>query len=156
MATNSSILAWRIPMTEEPGRLQFMGLQRGRHDWCFLSLSFFMRYSLVELFLLSNLFQMLNDCRFVSLEFFSSFSYSGKRNSFSDCSQLVIISFWWLATPLLMFNAIISFGNLLEPPLNCSFISSSWAKWADVVSCLHCFRTHFELQEENCSNLLFV
>ena len=28
MATHSSILAWRIPWTEEPGRLQFMGSQR--------------------------------------------------------------------------------------------------------------------------------
>ena len=27
MATHSSILAWRIPWTEEPGRLQTMGLQ---------------------------------------------------------------------------------------------------------------------------------
>ena len=27
------ILAWRIPWTEEPGRLQSMGLQRARHDW---------------------------------------------------------------------------------------------------------------------------
>ena len=33
MATHSSVLAWRIPWTEEPGRLQFMGLQRVRHDW---------------------------------------------------------------------------------------------------------------------------
>ena len=32
MATHSSILAWKIPWTEEPGRLQFMGLQRVRHD----------------------------------------------------------------------------------------------------------------------------
>ena len=32
MATHSSILAWRIPWTEEPGELQFMGLQRVRHD----------------------------------------------------------------------------------------------------------------------------
>ena len=32
MATNSSTLAWRIPWTEEPGELQFMGLQRFRHD----------------------------------------------------------------------------------------------------------------------------
>ena len=28
MATQSNILAWRIPWTEEPGRLQSMGLQR--------------------------------------------------------------------------------------------------------------------------------
>ena len=32
MATHSGILAWRIPWTEEPGGLQFMGLQRVRHD----------------------------------------------------------------------------------------------------------------------------
>ena len=31
MATHSSILAWRIPRTEEPGGLQFVGLQRIRH-----------------------------------------------------------------------------------------------------------------------------
>ena len=33
MAIHSSILAWRIPWTEEPGRLQPMGLQRVGHDW---------------------------------------------------------------------------------------------------------------------------
>ena len=32
MATRSSILAWRIPWTEEPGGLQSMELQRIRHD----------------------------------------------------------------------------------------------------------------------------
>ena len=33
MATHSSILAWRVPWTEEPGSLQSMGLPRVRHDW---------------------------------------------------------------------------------------------------------------------------
>ena len=33
MATHSSILAWRIPWTEEPGGLQPMGSQRVGHDW---------------------------------------------------------------------------------------------------------------------------
>ena len=32
MATYSSILAWEIPRTEEPGRLQSTGSQRVRHD----------------------------------------------------------------------------------------------------------------------------
>ena len=32
MATHSSILAWRIPWTEQPGELQSMGLQRVGHD----------------------------------------------------------------------------------------------------------------------------
>ena len=40
LATHSSILAWRIPWTEESGRLESMGLQRLRHEsvtflsWC--------------------------------------------------------------------------------------------------------------------------
>ena len=32
MATHSSILAWRIPWTEEPGRVQSTGSQRVGHD----------------------------------------------------------------------------------------------------------------------------
>ena len=32
MANHSSILAWRIPWTEEPGKLQLVGSQRVRHD----------------------------------------------------------------------------------------------------------------------------
>ena len=33
MATQSTVLAWRIPWTEEPGGLQSMGLQRAVYDW---------------------------------------------------------------------------------------------------------------------------
>ena len=33
MVTHSSILAWRIPWTEKPGRLQSTGSQRVGHDW---------------------------------------------------------------------------------------------------------------------------
>ena len=33
MATHSSTLGWKIPWTEEPGRLRSMGSQRVRHDW---------------------------------------------------------------------------------------------------------------------------
>ena len=36
MATHSSILAWKIPWTEEPGRLQSMRSQRVRYDWATL------------------------------------------------------------------------------------------------------------------------
>ena len=32
LATHSSILAWSIPWTDEPGRLQYMGLQQVGHD----------------------------------------------------------------------------------------------------------------------------
>ena len=40
MALHSSTLAWKIPGTEEPGRLQSMGSHRVRHDWA-TSLSLF-------------------------------------------------------------------------------------------------------------------
>ena len=33
MATHSSILAWEIPWTDDPGRLQSMGSERVRHNW---------------------------------------------------------------------------------------------------------------------------
>ena len=39
MATHSSILAWRIPWTEDPAGLQSMGLQRIGHDWSDLARS---------------------------------------------------------------------------------------------------------------------
>ena len=39
MAIHSSTISWKIPGTEEPGRLQAMGLQRVGHDWV-TSLSF--------------------------------------------------------------------------------------------------------------------
>ena len=49
MATHSSILAWKIPWTEESGRLQFMQLQRVRYDWA-IKFSSFQLLSHVRLF----------------------------------------------------------------------------------------------------------
>ena len=40
MATHSTILVWRIPWTEEPGRLHSMGLQRVGHDWATFTFTF--------------------------------------------------------------------------------------------------------------------
>ena len=47
MATHSSILAWKIPLMEEPGRLQSNGLQRFGHDGA-TSLSFFLLCTLLH------------------------------------------------------------------------------------------------------------
>ena len=42
MAIHSSTIAWKIPWTEKPGRLQSVGLQRVGHDWATsLSLSLY-------------------------------------------------------------------------------------------------------------------
>ena len=67
MATHSSILAWRIPWTEEPGGLQSMGLQRVRYDsathtftfkpvcWkCFVVVFFSSLFSLIGICLKKN------------------------------------------------------------------------------------------------------
>ena len=43
MATHSSILAWKIPWTEMPGRLQSMGSQRVGHDFTFTFPSFILQ-----------------------------------------------------------------------------------------------------------------
>ena len=58
MATHSSILAWRIPWTEEPGRLQSIRLQRVRHNRVF-------HYIHTLTFSVSNtmLFPCLGNCK---------------------------------------------------------------------------------------------
>ena len=48
MATHSSVLAWRIPGTGEPGGLLSMGLHRVRHDWSDLAAAPVCRYVLIK------------------------------------------------------------------------------------------------------------
>ena len=113
------------------------------------------RHLLIKLFRLSNLLQMSNDHRMVNVEFLGNLSCCRKRISFDDCSQLMV-NFQWPATTLIIFKVLFSFAKLLEPPLHCTFISSSWTKCVvDAASCLCCFTTHFELKE-NCSNLFYA
>ena len=50
MAIHSSILAWRIPRREEPGRLQSMGSQRLRHDWVTNNFAILLKFSICLLF----------------------------------------------------------------------------------------------------------
>ena len=59
MVTHSTILAWRIPWTGEPGRLQFIGLQRIRHNW----VTFTSKYNTWYFHIHAFLFQCIN-CAF--------------------------------------------------------------------------------------------
>ena len=43
------------------------------------------------------------------------------------------------ATMFLIFKALISFAKLLEPPLHCTFVKSSWAKYIVNVASCFCF-----------------
>ena len=47
-ATHSSILAWRMPWTEEPGRLQSMESQRVRHHWVTFTFTWYPALGLLE------------------------------------------------------------------------------------------------------------
>ena len=112
----------------------------------FFDLQSALRHLLIELFYLSNLLQMSNNRTMVHAESFCNFSCSCKKINFNDGSQLVIVSFQEPATALLIFKALISFTIVLEPPLHCMFVTSSWAKCVADMSCLLCFTTHFELE----------
>nr|XP_021153743.1 uncharacterized protein LOC110364482 isoform X4 [Columba livia] len=88
-----------------------------------------------------------NNHSMVDVESFRNFSCSSKRISFDGCSQVVIVNFRWPVTMLLIFKPLVSFAKLLEPPLHCTFIGSSWARCiADVASRLLCLTTHFKLE----------
>ena len=60
MATHSSVLAWRIPGTGEPGGLPSMGLHRVGHDWSDLAAAVDIDQfkSSMDYFILQNIFQL--------------------------------------------------------------------------------------------------
>ena len=90
---------------------------------------------------------MSNDLGKVNIAFSGNFSWSCKRTSFADGSQLAVVSSRRPAAVLLVFQALVSFANLLGPPPPCTLISSACSKRiVDMVSCLCCFMTHFELK----------
>ena len=60
MATHSSTLAWKIPWMEDPGRLQFMGLQRVGHDLVTKQYSFLNALRFEQKF---SLFMSLMPCK---------------------------------------------------------------------------------------------
>ena len=59
MASHSSTLAWKIPWTEEPGRLQSKGSQRVRHDW---TISLYTQIQIPFFFPLLSLFEWYCNC----------------------------------------------------------------------------------------------
>ena len=62
MATHSSILAWEIPQTEEPGRLPSMGSQRVGHSWVINTFTFHFQCYLhtLQKCILRNLWSLIN------------------------------------------------------------------------------------------------
>ena len=124
MATHSSILAWRIPWTEECGRLQFIGLQWVGHDWSDLTQhsTHCFGFIFVDLSLLISF--VFFSCGLmtifkVAIAFFFSFFVSKS-----------IIDFWFALTMRICYNSLclcvytrVAFSSLTErwpvvPPLS--------------------------------------
>ena len=84
----------------------------------------------------------------------SATSHSCERISFDDALSLLLTTSdgWPLHSSLRLSSPLQSFLNH-----HWMCVSSSWDQLVvDVASCLHCFKTHFELEFKNCLNLLFV
>ena len=68
MTTHSSVLAWRIPWTEEPGKLQSIGSQRVRHYWGELAHNF-KTCHLKRFMFSSNFYELLNPIKVKWVDF---------------------------------------------------------------------------------------
>ena len=82
MATHSSVLAWRIPGTGEPGGLPSMGSHRARHDWSDLAVA------VADDFLELSLFQWYNRCWQFDLWFLCVFKSNLNICKFTVCILL--------------------------------------------------------------------
>ena len=114
IATHFSILAWKIPWMEEPGRLQSMGSQRGRQDWA------------TSLWL-SNVENL--DCNSL-----------GKVNAcLPICPDASLLRSFWLSLSLKPFKVILAITK--DPYLfwgSSHYWSSIWRHAAHFQHCLSC------------------
>ena len=114
MATHSSVLAWRIPGTGEPGGLPSMGSHRVRHDWSDLAVALCLLHALsLSLFLLQSGHFILTHIQFYFL--FSCTKSTYQINPFS-----AYLSFFSSRSSI-GFKLIV-FSSLTNYPL-CSLIS---------------------------------
>ena len=98
MATHSSTLAWKIPRTEERGRLQSMGSQRVRHDWVTsLSLSAFFMVQLSRAYMTTGKTIALTRRTFVSKVMSLLFNTLSRLVTAFLPRRSVVIS--WLQSP---------------------------------------------------------
>ena len=100
MATHSSILFWRTPWTEKPGRQQSIGSQRIRHDWTYL----------VHIYL-NNCIFMLYDCCFLTQKS-QSWSLMKRHSLGLDLYKLILFSKFII----IVFNFLFFLFNSMSLP----------------------------------------
>ena len=109
-ATHSSIVVWRIPWTEEPDGLQFMGSPRVRHDWATNTFSFHTSQrsptDLHKMFFFFQFgFHIFPNWPQDNFQFFNKDSFSNFKNSFlyicfSTIKKKTVLC--WLSLPWIL------------------------------------------------------
>ena len=115
MATDSSILAWKIPGREESGRLHSMGSQRVGHDWA-TSLSLFQIYILRWPDCITVVFRHL----YFTSSYWSDrllFTINFALEFINHSHRQVYYGYWILCVLFSFLNYLISFTNITEHPL---------------------------------------
>ena len=108
-----------------------------------------MRHSHIKLSHLSSFLQMPNNLEWSMLSSFGNFLCC-KRISFIDPFSCSLSTSDGWPLPSSSSRLLYPLHDFLNQTLQCTFVSSSWAKCVvDVASCLCCFMNHFELEEEH-------
>ena len=91
MATHATIIAWRIPWIEEPGRLQSMELQRVGHDWAtifFIVHNLFSHSTVIDIWVVSKFLPLQTLSSFVNMSIHTCASISEGWNSRSGTAGI--------------------------------------------------------------------
>ena len=131
MATDSSILAWEIPWTQESGRLQSMGSQRVWHNWAINTLSSLMTKSSLEtkVCLISFLTSNSSSPFSYIIKVLKFFEQSTENKEF--CSKNNMLSTWIILT--YYYSCFIT--NLPIPSIHLSILQGRLIKCLLKIKC---------------------
>ena len=126
MTTNSCILAWRHPWTEEPGRLQTMGSQRVRQDWVTHTSTFSQRNKVKEYYTHSKIWSFKFKIRFKK----------NSRELFGNVKQTIMLQVFVLHFLFLikLYNTFYFYRSKLKKNSLCVLI---WAATLSLFLLLH-------------------
>ena len=124
MATHSSVLAWRIPGTEEPGGLLSMGSHGVGHDWSHLAAAAAAIPLIVHhlLFMCLLIFGTILSKSELALECYDNCDIYWIPN-------LLIVVSWNLCLDFRITRLIVTYGILVSSPQLAAFQNSTRAKW---------------------------
>ena len=133
-AIHSSLLAWRIPGTEEPGRLPSMGSHRVGHDWSDLATAAATAMSYSHLCFLLLLLLLFSLCFF---QFFYAYFHVSHRECTLNCFRWLFVTLWTVARRAPSVHRILQ-ARILEWVAMPSSRGSSWPRDRTCVPYVSC------------------